>query len=143
MSHCGDPMNNNSDVSSSTDSNLLLDSSILVDALGDDPAQVRKYVLLFLKTAKEGLVEIDVAAGLTDVESISEVGHRIKSAALTVGALRFADSCLMLEQLRKSKDIEKAKKIIASMHLMLASIEEKMGAGPQDESGEETAHTNA
>ncbi len=124
-----DPMNKNANESSSADADLLIDLSVLVDALGGNSAQVDKYVLLFLKSTKEGLAEIDVALSLADIESIAVVGHRIKSAALTVGALRFADLCLTLEQLRKSRDIEKARTIIASMHLMLASIEEQMGAG--------------
>ncbi len=126
-----DPMNKNANESSSDDADLLIDLSVLVDALGGDTAQVHKYVLLFLESTKEGLAEIDVALNLSDIESIAVVGHRIKSAALTVGALRFADLCLTLEQLRKSKDIEKAKKIIASMHLMLASIEEQIEASPR------------
>jgi two-component system, sensor histidine kinase and response regulator len=123
-------MNKNANVLSSTDVNLLIDPSVLADTLGGDPAQVRKYVLLFLETTKEGLIEIDVLLNLADLESIAAVGHRIRSAALTVGALRFADLCKMLEQLRHIGDFEKAKEIIAKMHLMLASIEEQVASGP-------------
>jgi len=108
------------------DKNLLIDASILANALGEDLAQVNKYMSLFMESTREGLVEIDAALDLANLQAAAAIGHRIKSAALTVGAIRFADLCQALENLKDSEDVEQGSEIVAEMHLMLTLIEEQV-----------------
>lgn len=43
------------------------------------------------------MAEIEIALVNVDLKSIAALGHRLKSAALTVGALSFAEYCKELE----------------------------------------------
>jgi len=108
------------------DLNSLINSSTLVEALGNKPEQIKKFLLLFLASSKEGLEEINKALNKTDLKSASDIGHRIKSAAQTVGAFDFAELCYQLEQLKHDGDIQTAKVVFTKMQSMLSSIENQI-----------------
>ena len=77
----------------------IIDLTILAKLLSYDPAKVRKFAFKFLQTTQSGFDDMESALAAGDVQRVRELGHRIKSAARTVGALGMADLCEALERL--------------------------------------------
>ena len=65
------------------------------------------------------MVEIDAALAAADLARLSELGHRLKSSARAVGAMRFGNLCLALEQGRQDADTARAGALVAQMHALL------------------------
>jgi CheY-like chemotaxis protein/HPt (histidine-containing phosphotransfer) domain-containing protein len=100
----------------------LFDVAMLAQTFGGKTDKMRKYALLFLQSATDALVEIDAALAQGDLAQLSELGHRTKSAARAVGAMRFGNLCLALEQVRKDPDSANAGELVRQMHAMLAVL---------------------
>jgi signal transduction histidine kinase/CHASE1-domain containing sensor protein/HPt (histidine-containing phosphotransfer) domain-containing protein/ActR/RegA family two-component response regulator len=100
----------------------LFDVAMLAQTFGGKTDKMRKYALLFLESARDALVEIDAALAQGDLAQLSELGHRTKSAARAVGAMRFGNLCLALEQVRKDPDSTNAGELVRQMHAMLAVL---------------------
>jgi HPt (histidine-containing phosphotransfer) domain-containing protein len=77
----------------------VIDLTILAKLLGWDQDKVRKFAFKFLQSTQDGFAEIDRALAAGDIDRIRELGHRIKSAARTVGALGLANLCERLEKM--------------------------------------------
>ncbi len=71
----------------------LLDLATLALTFGNDAVKMRKYALLFLDTARDGIAEMEQAMALEDLGRLADLGHRSKSSALAVGAHAFAAIC--------------------------------------------------
>ncbi|MDR7051404.1 PAS domain S-box-containing protein [Duganella sp. 3397] len=97
----------------------LFDIYALAQTFAGKPDKMRKYTLLFLDSARETMVEIDAALAAADLARLSELGHRLKSSARAVGAMRFGNLCLALEQGRRDADIARACALVAQMHALL------------------------
>jgi HPt (histidine-containing phosphotransfer) domain-containing protein len=80
----------------------------LAETFSGKPDKMRKYALLFLSSARDGLAEMDEALAMEDLAHLSELGHRTKSAARAVGAMQFGNLCYALEQVRKDADAANA-----------------------------------
>jgi len=102
----------------------MFEVETLAETFGGKPDKMRKYALLFLDSARDGLQEVDHALGLGDLARLAELGHRIKSSARAVGAMRFGDLCLALEQVRRDADTTNARRIVQEMHAMLCVLDE-------------------
>jgi PAS domain S-box-containing protein len=77
----------------------VIDLSILAKLLDYHPEKIRKFAFKFLQSTQEGLAAMDTALARGDVQAMRELGHRIKSAARTVGALGMGELCWQMEQL--------------------------------------------
>jgi signal transduction histidine kinase/CheY-like chemotaxis protein/HPt (histidine-containing phosphotransfer) domain-containing protein/CHASE1-domain containing sensor protein len=97
----------------------LFDVAALAQTFGGKPDKMRKYALLFLESARDGMKEVDDALAQEDLDQLSELGHRIKSSARAVGAMQFGNLCLALEQGRNEPDTAKARQLVQQMHAML------------------------
>ncbi|MFZ1547403.1 MAG: ATP-binding protein, partial [Candidatus Nitrotoga sp.] len=104
----------------------IIDLSILSNILGSHPDKIRKYVMLFLDLTQKALVEIDTALAHGDLVTVSALGHRTKSSARTVGAMRFGELCMALEQLKEGGDTDQARDIVVQMRTLLAQIYDKV-----------------
>ncbi|HJV02873.1 MAG TPA: CHASE domain-containing protein [Burkholderiaceae bacterium] len=102
----------------------MFDLAALGQTFGNKPDKMRKYAMLFLDSARDGMVEVDAALAQGDLAQLSELGHRIKSSARAVGAMRFGNLCLALEQMRKEPDVARARQLVAQMHEMLIQLNE-------------------
>lgn len=102
---------------------LLVDAAILAESLGVRIEQIHKYTLLFIESAKEGLVEIESALKEKNLRTVAFTGHRLKSSSLTVGAQQFSELCKILESLKNGEEIDRAKSVVAQMQSMLNLIE--------------------
>nr|WP_315400250.1 CHASE domain-containing protein [uncultured Duganella sp.] len=101
----------------------LFDLAALAQTFGGKPDKMRKYALLFVDSARDGLREIDAALAVGDLVLLSELGHRIKSSARAVGAMRFGNLCMALERVRADADAANARRLVAQMHAMLEVLE--------------------
>ncbi|MYM97640.1 CHASE domain-containing protein [Duganella vulcania] len=104
----------------------LLDVAALALTFGGKADKMRKYALLFLESAREGMLEVDAALAQEDLAHLSELGHRIKSSARAVGAMRFGNLCLALEKVRHDADCANARQLVQQLHAMLAVLDERM-----------------
>ena len=77
----------------------VIDLTILAKLLSYDQDKVRKFAFKFLQSTQGGLDEMETSLAQGDVTRVRELGHRIKSAARTVGALGMATLCEELEYL--------------------------------------------
>ncbi|HEX8601381.1 MAG TPA: response regulator, partial [Pseudoduganella sp.] len=101
----------------------LFDLSVLGLTFGNRQDKMRKYALMFLVSARDGLAEIDAALAAGDLKRLSELGHRIKSSARAVGALGFGELCLALERLKPDDEPARAAQIVAHMAPMLQRLQ--------------------
>jgi two-component system sensor histidine kinase/response regulator len=67
------------------------------------------------------------AQSLGDFPTLSMLGHRLKSAALTVGAMRFADLCHALEKENPDGKLEYTENIVEEMLTLFEQIEQRVG----------------
>jgi HPt (histidine-containing phosphotransfer) domain-containing protein len=58
-----------------------------------DQEEMQQLVLVFLRTPRDDLGEIDAALARNDIALIPDLAHRIKSSAQIVGVLGMAQLC--------------------------------------------------
>ncbi|WP_377705658.1 CHASE domain-containing protein [Pseudoduganella sp. UC29_71] len=97
----------------------LFDISALAQTFGNKHDKMRKYALMFLDAARDGMVEVNQAMADNDMARLAELGHRIKSSARAVGAMSFAELCLALEHLHSDAAPAEAQHIVAQMQALL------------------------
>jgi PAS domain S-box-containing protein len=80
----------------------IVDLSVLAQVLGYQPDKIRNFAVKFLQSAEAGMVELDEALAAGDIGRIRELGHRLKAAARTVGAIGMGELCERMEALPAS-----------------------------------------
>ncbi len=104
-----------------------IDLSNLSELLEHDQQKVQQLALVFLRSTRDGLGELDAALASGDIALMRDLGHRIKASAQIVGALGMAHLCQDLEQLPVT-DIAAEKMsasvIVAQLHALLAKAGE-------------------
>jgi len=109
-----------------TEDTEVINLSILAKVVGNDPVKIRKFALEFVKSATDGLSQIETAWKNRDIGALNAHGHRIKSSARTVGALSFADLCHALEQIREDEDWLRAQNTVLQLRPLLSEIEKEI-----------------
>ncbi|MYM70501.1 hybrid sensor and regulator, partial [Pseudoduganella sp. FT55W] len=102
----------------------LFDVAALAETFSGKPDKMRKYAVLFLSSARDGLAEMDEALAMEDLAHLSELGHRTKSAARAVGAMQFGNLCYALEQVRHDADAANARRLVQELHAMLDVLDQ-------------------
>lgn len=103
----------------------VIDLSVLAALFGNDPHSVRKFAIKFLQSARDGVGEMEAALVRGEVELLRQLGHRIKSAARTVGAFGMADLCHELELLPReeaSVELASARRIVIQLRKLLEKV---------------------
>jgi HPt (histidine-containing phosphotransfer) domain-containing protein len=95
--------------------------------LGYHPQKIRKFAFKFLHTTKDGFDEIETVMKTGNLARVRELGHRIKSAARTVGALGMAELCEDLENLpQEEAGAIQARNLMARLWLLLDLVTEQI-----------------
>ncbi|MES2015770.1 MAG: ABC transporter substrate-binding protein [Pseudomonadota bacterium] len=105
----------------------VIDLTILAKLLSYDQAKVRKFAFKFLQSTQGGFDEMETSLAKGDVARVRELGHRIKSAARTVGALGMAELCEKLEhlpQIDAETDQGAARTLLARLWPLLEQVTE-------------------
>ena len=107
----------------------MLDLARLAATFGGNPDKMRKYALMFLDAARDGLADIGEALARGDAVRAADLAHRLKSSARAVGAMRFDALCQELEQLRGGAEGgdgngngKAARALLARMHALLDQL---------------------
>ncbi|WP_377704282.1 response regulator [Pseudoduganella sp. UC29_71] len=103
----------------------VIDLSVLSMLLGYDEAKVGKFALAFLSSSRDGIGDMEAALARGDMETVRQLGHRIKGAARTVGAFRMGDLCQQLEQLvpgEASSEQASATAIVGQLQALLPQL---------------------
>lgn len=79
-----------------------IDLAVLGQLLRGDPAKIKKFAEKFLQSSQKVLAEMQVAHKSGDLEMLSRLGHKHKSAAASVGAHGMAALCLAVEKVQTS-----------------------------------------
>ncbi|MDO8862007.1 CHASE domain-containing protein [Haliea sp. E1-2-M8] len=85
-------------------SGQLLDISLLMQLVGDDPVTVHEFLAEYLKTADTLVQEMESAFTAGDVRHVSAIAHKLKSSSRSVGALILGDLCAGIENAGKEGD---------------------------------------
>jgi len=104
----------------------IIDLAILASRVGNAPAKIAKYVTLFIETARNTQAEMKAALAAKDLPTLGALGHRLKSAAFTVGAMRFGELCLELEHLKDSDDLEAAHARVDQLQALFERIAQRV-----------------
>lgn len=111
------------------DDPIVIDLTILAKMTNDDsPENLHKFALIFIESARNGLASIEDALERKDMMAISALGHRLKSAAATVGAMLFADLCQAIELLGEEGKWEEAVPIVAQLRPLLEKIDQRIAS---------------
>ena len=105
----------------------VIDLAILAKLLSFDQHKVRKFAFKFLQTTQAGFDDMESAMATGNIERVRELGHRIKSAARTVGALGMADLCEKLETLPAGppeQERHAARALLAALWPLLEQVTE-------------------
>ncbi|MCG2586298.1 PAS domain S-box protein [Massilia sp. TS11] len=86
----------------------IIDLSVLGKLLNYNQDKIRKFAFKFLQSTQEGFSDMERALAAGDIQQCRELGHRIKSAARTVGALGMAELCYQMEKLARASAEEEA-----------------------------------
>ena len=74
--------------------------------VGDESQIVREFLIDFRDTLALVAPELHAALAANDIQKISAIAHRLKSASRTVGALALGDKCAELENACRTSTIE-------------------------------------
>jgi HPt (histidine-containing phosphotransfer) domain-containing protein len=61
-----------------------------------------------------------------DMIAVNAQAHRLKSAAFTVGAMRFGQHCQELERMKRSSDLAAAQPKLGQLRALLELIEQRL-----------------
>lgn len=73
------------------------DLAVLRDAVGDDPARLRRYVELFVSQTRGGLDALEAAIAAGDRLAVRLAAHRLAGSSALVGARAMAATAGQLE----------------------------------------------
>ncbi|MCG2584014.1 CHASE domain-containing protein [Massilia sp. TS11] len=100
----------------------LLDRSRLAESFGGDEKRMARFAQLFLDSAAAGLAELEDAVARRDARRVAQLGHRMKSGARAVGALRFSAACASLEAYRDEKALDGLPALLDDMRAQLDAL---------------------
>jgi CheY-like chemotaxis protein/HPt (histidine-containing phosphotransfer) domain-containing protein len=85
---------------------LVWDPDVLPKTMGGDAAYHRKLLDKFVLRAEAYVNELAAAIRTTDPSLVADVAHKLKSPALSVGAMQLGDLCGQLETAGRENDLQ-------------------------------------
>ena len=98
------------------------DAQVLPKAMGNFPTIHRRLIARFLTSAPEQLSHLEMAVDQARYLDAAEEAHKLKSAARTVGALRFGELCDQLESAGRIEDSHTCQAIRAGLQEEWAAV---------------------
>ncbi|WP_265945771.1 ATP-binding protein [Dechloromonas sp. A34] len=82
----------------------LVDVSVLTALVGDDKANLRRLLGIYLTSIRSACEELLPALATNDARGIGGIAHRLKASSRSVGALELGDLCAELENACRAGD---------------------------------------
>ncbi len=102
------PPHNHASVPLAQTAPKIIDLNVLSNLLSGNADKVRQFSQKFIQSTQQSLEELDKALLASQIITINQLGHRMKSSARSVGAYRFSDLCEILESLTKDEHLRQA-----------------------------------
>lgn len=99
-----------------------IDLSVLAQIVGSEPEKMYRFGQMFLETAEDTIAQMQVAYLADDTQTISALGHKLKSSARTVGANSFAEICEALERSGQQNNLAEIQTLLARLPMLLQKI---------------------
>lgn len=105
--------------------NDVIDRSVLINMVGDDPTIHIHLLTKFVETSSQIIPEILEACRSRDnADAISDLAHKLKSSSMAMGAIELGKICYTLESAGKSSDWETILGLEPRLVPLLTSIKE-------------------
>jgi two-component system sensor histidine kinase/response regulator len=106
---------------------VVIDLSVLEQLINDDdPVRLRKMALLFVKDARDTLIEIETARQDRNLAALGQLGHRLKSSCLISGASGLANLCGALEPAGRANDWVQALRVLSQLPPLVKKIAQQV-----------------
>jgi two-component system sensor histidine kinase/response regulator len=99
------------------------DLEVMRRAAGGRPDRLERYGLLFLDTMDETLKELRSALGGSAWKTLSDLGHRAKSAARLMGANQLAQCCAALESMPNDAGADHALALVDEIQASFSAVQ--------------------
>jgi len=106
--------------------NAILDTSVLAELIGDDPAIIEEFLLDYRQSAEQSSVEMRTALSRQNWEEVRSLAHRLKSSSRAVGALPLGECCEQIELSLAEGDDSLHKEFELALEDVLAVIDKKV-----------------
>jgi len=94
------------------ENSLPIDIQLLVNLVGDNPETIDNLLKVFLKSADQGATRLIRAWKAHDMTAVGEIGHKLKTPALSIGAEKLGTICQSLEDMGKTENFSVVSKLI-------------------------------
>jgi len=94
-----------------SEQNSPIDFNCLSTYIGRDHAVQEKFIHLFIKQGTSLIKDINRACEESNTTNISDIAHKFKSSARSLGANQLADICFDIEQAAKDENLEECLKL--------------------------------
>ncbi|HTE13786.1 MAG TPA: Hpt domain-containing protein, partial [Burkholderiales bacterium] len=100
-----------------------VDVSVLKELVGDDPDVVREFLHDFRLSAAKITMELRAAYDAHETKAVVEAAHKLKSAALSVGASALGELCGAMEDKGKAGDMDTLTVLLPRFETEIAAVE--------------------
>jgi len=104
----------------------IIDMTMLKNIFHNNAAMVNKFSKKFIQVVEEAMVEIEAAEKNNDFKVFGDQGHKLKSAARTMGAHHFADLCEKLEFSSRRKDESQVRDCLSKIPVAFQQIKKQL-----------------
>jgi CheY-like chemotaxis protein/HPt (histidine-containing phosphotransfer) domain-containing protein len=104
-----------------------VDVNILKALIGDDEATIRDFLHEFRASAEKIAVDLRIACAAGQAKAVTDLTHKLKSSARSVGALALGELCAEMEKSGKAGDNEVLAKLLPGFEQELAQVERFLG----------------
>ena len=99
-----------------------VDVSVLKALVGDDSEVIKKFLQEFLHCATQVATELKMAFAVGQAAQMGALGHKLRSSALSVGALELGALCAEIEQAGKAGQIELLEALLPRFESEMAAV---------------------
>ncbi len=101
-----------------------VDVSVLVGLVGNDPPVIHELLQDFRVSAAKTAAELQAACAAGQATAAGAAAHKLKSSALSVGALALGELCAAIEQAGKTGQVDVLTALLSRFETELAVVDE-------------------
>ena len=105
-----------------------VDVNVLKTLVGDDPAVIREFLRDFRISAAKIAAELKTACNNGQAKQAGALAHKLKSSALSMGALALGELCAAMEQAGKSVKIGALTALLPRFEAEIAAVDKYLGS---------------